>query len=231
MELEILYIDDYFVAVNKPSGLFVHKSDLDRNADYLLRIIRNQIGKFVYPVHRLDRPTSGVLLFALSSEASSKVCIQFREKSVEKKYLAVVRGYTDDSGRIDNPVSPEKGKPKKDALTYYKKVFQIEIDKPCGKYKTARYSLVQVTPITGRMHQIRKHFKHIFHHIIGDTVYGDGKHNMFFRENYNIRRLLLTCHELVFFHPFLEKKIVLRASLDEEMDLLFKKFGWKIPAI
>ncbi len=231
MELEIIYIDDYFVAVNKPSGLFVHKSDLDRNADYLLRIIRNQIGKFVYPVHRLDRPTSGVLLFALSSEASSKVCAQFRDKSVEKKYLAVVRGYTDNNGKINSPISPEKGKPKKDALTFYKKLSQIEIDKPCGKYESARYSLVQVTPVTGRMHQIRKHFKHIFHHLIGDTVYGDGKHNMFFRENYNIRRLLLTCYELNFFHPFLEKKIVLRAPLDDEMDLLFKKFGWKMPCI
>ena len=233
--LEILYQDEYLVAINKPSGLLVHKSMIDKHEIYFaMKILSNQIGKWVYPVHRLDKPTSGVLLFALDSHTAKLLSEQFAEHTIIKKYLAIVRGYTDDTGTIDHLLKDKFDKiahrdisqelEGKEAITHYKTLDKIELDFTVGKYDKVRYSLVELTPLTGRKHQLRRHLKHISHHILGDTKYGRGEHNKFIREQFDCHRLLLHASSLEFKHPYSNKNIIIEAKIDEifyKMTLIF----------
>lgn len=215
--IEILYQDDHYIAVDKPSGLFVHKSDFDRRADYVLRIVRDMAGCLVWPVHRLDRPTSGVLIFALSRDAASRLSDEFRSRRVAKEYLAVVRGYTDDAGVIDYPLKAESDDKPRDAVSRYQTILKTELPYPVGRYNTARYSLVKIFPETGRYHQIRKHFAHIFHPVIGDSVHGDGKHNRLIRETFGVGRLLLAATVLKFNHPYRGLPVLVEAPVESGM--------------
>jgi len=199
--LEILYKDEFLVAINKPSGLLVHKSMIDRHEIYYaMKMLKEQLGgQWVYPIHRLDKPTSGVLLFALDSETARKMNEQFREHTIEKKYIAVVRGYVEEEGFIDHPLKEKldkisdkdasKYKEPQEAQTYYKPLAKVELDFAVGRYDKVRYSLVELTPQTGRKHQLRRHMKHINHHMLGDTKYGRGEHNKFIRSEFGVHRL------------------------------------------
>ncbi|HEX9802605.1 MAG TPA: pseudouridine synthase [Gammaproteobacteria bacterium] len=227
MNLTILYRDDDYIAVDKPAGLQVHRSWISEEREaFLLQRLRDQIGQRVYTIHRLDRPTSGVILFALSSEAARAMCGVFENREVEKGYLAIVRGYTDDEGRIDYPLQEEPHKPAQQAVTDYRTLARVELPIPVGRYNTARYSLVEVKPLTGRSRQIRKHFHHIFHPLIGDTSHGEGRHNRLFREHFQVERLLLHAHRLAFRHPLSGEAITIQAPLPEEFARLFGEFGW-----
>ena len=215
--LDILYQDEHFIAVNKPCGLLVHRSPIDRRERrFALQIIRNQTGQHVFPVHRLDKPTSGILLFALSSEAAKGMSDLFRANQVLKTYIAVVRGYTRENGTIDHGLRALDDRPgaknsKSDnvfhAVTDYRRISTIELPYAVDKYPTARYSFVELHPRTGRRHQLRRHMKHISHPIIGDTRYGTGVHNRFFRERFNSSRLLLAAVKLEFVHPFTKEAV------------------------
>lgn len=190
--LTLLYRDERYVAVDKPCGLLVHRSPLDRHAtDFALQRLRDQIGRRVYPVHRLDRPTSGVLLFALDSEAARIAGEAWMDGRATKTYLAVVRGHVPEADVIDYPLVEEPGCAPVPAITEYRRLATTELPIPVGRYATARYSLVGAIPRTGRLHQIRKHFHHVSHHVIGDTTHGDGRHNRMLRERLGIERLLL----------------------------------------
>lgn len=191
-----------------------------------MQMLRNQIGQWVYPIHRLDRPTSGVLVFGLSSGSARSLAQEFEQRKVVKRYRAVVRGYTEESGVIDYPLQEEKWTEPQPAVTAYRKLAQVELPHPVGRYQTARYSLLEIQPQTGRMHQIRKHMKHIFHPIVGDTTHGDGKHNQLFRDRFDINRLLLVATELEFQHPYTQQKLTIRAEPEPEMGCLFEKLGW-----
>lgn len=237
--LSILYQDDCLIAVNKPAGLMVHRSDLDRHeTENAMHLLRDQLGTWVYPLHRLDRATSGVLVFAMDRETARQMMPAFVGRNVSKSYLAVVRGYTGESGRIDQPLrepgSSARGKtdkagPEKDAVTEYRRLATIEIPEPVGRYATARYSLVMAAPLTGRMHQLRRHLKHIFHPVIGDTTYGDGKQNDFIRKRFQCRRLLLHAWELALLHPRSGQRVHLQAPLDQAFGELLAAFGWDSP--
>ncbi|MBT32610.1 MAG: tRNA pseudouridine(65) synthase TruC [Thalassobius sp.] len=223
--LEICYQDEYIVAINKPAGMLCHRSSIDPNEQVnAMYTLRDQIGKLVYPVHRLDKPTSGVLLFALNTEIARKLTETFTEREVQKNYLAIVRGYTLDSDKIDYPLKKmvdkkDKHKAKanvtQDAITSYTSVKKAEIPISNGKFDSSRYTLVSVQPHTGRQRQIRRHFKHIFHPIVGDTAHGDGKHNQIFREHFNCHRLLLHAQSLTFNHPVSNQKMTIEAQLDD----------------
>jgi len=223
-ELDILYQDEYLVAINKPSGLLVHRSWLDTSAtEFAVQKLRDQIGQHVYPVHRLDRPTSGVLLFVLDKECARHLMQQFIEQTTDKRYLAVVRGYIGE-GRLDYPLKyqydkiadkkADKTKPAQEAVTEYRCLDTTELPIPVGPYATSRYSLVELTPKTGRKHQLRRHLKHLRHPIVGDTSHGDGKHNTMFRDNFSIHRLLLHAAYLRFTHPKTEQTIEVNAPLE-----------------
>jgi tRNA pseudouridine65 synthase len=214
--LKIIYQDDFLIAINKPHGLLVHKSGYASNANvFAVQELRNQIGQKVFPCHRLDRKTSGVLLFALDEDTNSKVQQQFASNSIQKKYLAIVRGFTDDKGTIDYSLTNDKGKTQ-NAITKYKTINQSEVNIPFGKFDTSRYSLVEAYPQTGRYHQIRKHFAHIMHPIIGDRPHGCNKQNKLFKEEFNMTTMMLHASEISFTHPHKNLTIMIQADLQDE---------------
>lgn len=236
-DLEILYQDDYLVAINKPSGLLVHKSPIDRRETrFALQLLRDQLGRYVYPIHRLDKPTSGVLLFALSKDIAQILSDAFRVNEVNKEYIAIVRGYTDESAKIDYALKQmldtkeEKKlgitKEEKEAQTSYERLGTVELPFPVSRYPVARYSLVKLFPHTGRKHQLRRHMKHIFHPIVGDTKHGRGEHNKLFREKFDMHRLLLHAHKIYFIHPVSKENIEIFAPFDSVFTKLFKTFSW-----
>lgn len=236
--LELLYQDEHFVAINKPADLLVHRSMIDRRETrFAMQLLRDQIGKRVYALHRLDKPTSGVLLFALSKEGAQRMAAQFETHTLIKHYLAVVRGFTDEQGRIDHPLkekldkicdkNADPNKPARNALTHYRRLGTATLDIALGRYDQVRYSLLHVTPQTGRKHQIRRHVKHISHHLIGDTTYGRGEHNRLFRQHFGCYRMLLHAFALEFFHPFSAQAIRIEAPLDEAYTSIIERFGWE----
>ncbi len=222
MHLKILYQDEHLVAINKPAGLLVHRSAIARDAtEFAVQLLRDQIGQTVYPVHRLDRKTSGVLLFALNPEMNRALQMLFSERKTQKIYHAIVRGYTPENGVIDYPLQNERGE-SKEAFTKYQTLRQSEIDVPLGKHATSRYSLVELIPTTGRFHQLRKHMAHIFHPIIGDRPHGCNKQNRLWKERWDMTRMLLHASSLSFEHPKTGEVIEIKAGLDEEYERVVK---------
>lgn len=235
--LPIVYRDEHLVAVEKPAGLLVHRSEIDRRETrFALQLVRDQLGRRIWPVHRLDRPTSGLLLLALDVETARRLTAAFTARAVEKRYLAVVRGHPDESGRIDYPlaealdrfgdrlVSPDR--PPRPAVTDYRRLATVELPEPVGRYATARYALLELTPLTGRKHQLRRHLKHIFHPIVGDTTYGDGRHNRFFRARFGCARLLLAATRLAFNHPHTGMPMDLAAGPGADFRAVTDALGW-----
>ena len=236
-QLEILYQDKQLVVVNKPSGLLVHRSMIDRHETrFAMQIVRDQIGCHVYPLHRLDKPTSGVLIFALSAELARLAGEQFQQGSVEKTYRAVVRGYTPESGIIDYPLKEEldkmtdrkarQDKPAQEAVSEYLRLATVELPVQIDRYPCSRYSLVEVKPKTGRKHQIRRHMKHIAHPVIGDAKHGKGVHNRYFARHFGANRLLLHCAQMVMKHPCSGERLKFNAAVDAVFRQLLKQFAW-----
>ncbi|HLT42188.1 MAG TPA: pseudouridine synthase [Sphingobacteriaceae bacterium] len=224
--LEIVYQDDYLIAINKPHGLLVHRSSIAQDTkEFALQQLKAQIGRYVSPVHRLDRKTSGVLLFALEKEVEKAMHQKFMNGEVEKEYLAIVRGYTLDDMEIDYPLMKENGTIQ-EAFTAFKTLKRAELPIPLGKYDTSRYSLIEAKPTTGRMHQLRKHFAHIFHPIIGDRKHGCNKQNRFFKEKFEMTTMLLHASKLQFDHPITKQEITISASVHEEFLRMKKLMGW-----
>ena len=235
--LEILYQDEVLVAVNKPAGMLVHRSWLDRHeTQFVMQTLRDQIGQLVYPIHRLDRPTSGVLLFALNSEIANLLRQQFEQKQIEKQYLAVVRGYVTGHGEIDYPLKvqldkiadkfSQPDKAPQSAVTFYEGLQTVEMPYGVGRYATSRYSLVRLIPQTGRKHQLRRHMKHIFHPILGDTQYGDLHQNRALMEHTGCTRLLLHAEKLTFVHPLTQRPMTIQAGLHAQWQNLMQTFQW-----
>ena len=235
--LEILYQDEHLVAVNKPSGLLVHRSMIDRReTEFAMQTVRDQIGRHVYPVHRLDKPTSGVLVFALSSEAARKMTEIFTARETKKEYLAVVRGYTKEHERIDYPLKEmfdkmtdakaRQDKEAQEAVTEYFRLGTVELPYPVSRYPVARYSLVHLIPETGRKHQLRRHMKHVMHPIVGDTKHGRGEHNQLFREKLECHRLLLHAFRFSFIHPVSGEDLVIEAGLDDVFTDVVAQLNW-----
>lgn len=210
--LQILYQDQRLVAINKPNGLLVHKSPIAADANvFAVQLLRDQLGHKVYPVHRLDRKTSGVLLFALDEEMNSLMQQQFQEGLVKKTYHAIVRGFTPDEGEINYPLKRDDGVIQ-DAFTSFKTLARSEVPFLIGKHPTSRYSLVELTPTTGRMHQLRKHMAHIFHPIIGDRPHGCNKQNRFFKNELGMDEMMLHAVSVEFVHPVTGQIFSVKAS-------------------
>lgn len=235
--LKILYQDDYLVAVDKPPGLFVHRSFMDKDEiHFALQLIRDQIGQYVYPLHRLDRPTSGVLLFALTQDVARLMGQAFSERKIKKTYFALTRGHLLNEGVIDHPLKEKlddlgdrnvsRAKEAQSAETFYKSVAIASLALPLGRYANVRYSLIKCQPQTGRRHQIRRHLAHLRHPIIGDINYGDNKQNPFFGEYFGFKRLMLMAKQVEFIHPVTGLKILIEAEFDEQWQQIFNVFEW-----
>lgn len=216
MPLEILYQDDVIVAINKPHGLLVHRSSIARDtSEFALQLLRDQLGQTVYPAHRLDRKTGGVLLFSLNKETDQYLQKSFQENQIDKKYLAILRGFAPTDGVIDYPLKKENGT-LQDAKTTFRLLANSELPVPFGKFPTSRYSLVEANPLTGRMHQLRRHFAHIFYPIIGDRPHGCNKQNKFWKETYQMDTMLLHASQLTFKHPLSNHMIHIKAPLQAD---------------
>ncbi len=228
--LDILYRDDHLVAIHKPAGLLVHRSNLDRHETrFAVQLLRDQIGRRVLPLHRLDKGTSGVLLFALDTETARSVGGQFQNDTVQKRYLAVVRGWPAEGGVIDHALSrqfddygrrypadsPERTAAALPAVTEFRRLATVELPFAVDRYPMARYALVELRPHTGRQHQLRRHLKHIAHPIIGDATFGKGVHNRFFQQQFGCQRLLLACTQLCFTHPRDGRSLSIVAPLED----------------
>ena len=240
MMLDIVFQDEYFVAVNKPAGMLVHRSWLDKHeTQFVMQTLRDQIGQHVFPLHRLDRPTSGVLIFALSSDVASQVMPMFANHEMVKTYHAVVRGWIEEAGRLDYALKVEldkiadkhasQEKEAQEAITDYCPLAKTEILYSTGKFPTTRYCLMELKPLTGRKHQLRRHMAHLRHPIVGDTTHGDGKHNKLFREVYDSHRLLLHASRLEFVHPFTKQTVLIKAKVDDTWQKICDEFAWQMP--
>ncbi len=224
MNLEILYQDDYVVAVNKPHGLLVHRTRLDKDAtEFALQMVRNQLNQRVSPIHRLDRKTSGILLFSLNAEVHKAISSQFEAHTIEKEYIALVRGYAPPEGLIDYDLTDNSGKVQK-AITEYENVRELEIPVPStsGQHPTSRYSILKVRPRTGRFHQIRKHLAHIMFPIIGDRPHGCNKQNKLFKERWGKMTMMLCATSLKFHHPVYNRDIHVQCSLSADFKSTLK---------
>lgn len=236
--LEILYQDEWLVAVNKPSGWLVHRSWLDRDEKVVvMQTVRDQIGQHVFTVHRLDRPTSGVLLMALSSEVAHLLSQQFEQHKMQKTYHAVVRGWLDGSATLDYPLVEELDKiadkfatqerTAQPAVTDYRSLAQVEMPVAISRYDSARYTLVEMSPHTGRKHQLRRHMVHLRHPIIGDSAHGDLRQNRGAAEHFGMNRLMLHASALSLTHPVTGEPLVIRAGLDRVWQGMLQQFGWQ----
>jgi tRNA pseudouridine65 synthase len=214
--IRFLHEDEHFFVVAKPAKIAVHPSDMCRDRRTLLCLVRNKGGgEHVYPVHRLDKPVGGPVLFARSPQMATVLQQQFIENRVSKNYVTLVRGWTEDRGAIDHQLKKENGQ-MQDCRTEYQCLARVALDEPFGKYSSIRYSLLKCHPITGRFHQLRRHLRDIAHPIIGDTTDGDSHQNKFFRERFGVRRLMLHCTSLGFDHPITGERVVCELIPDAE---------------
>lgn len=238
--LTILYRDEHLIAIHKPAGLMVHRSELDRHEiRFAIQLLREQIGQMVWPVHRLDRGTSGLLLFALTREALIAASRAFEAGEVAKTYLAVVRGWPDAHGRITHPLvrqyDPYERRVRDDqgeaqsALTLYERLATVEIPVAVDRYPSSRYALLRLHPETGRHHQIRRHLKHIAHPIIGDATHGKGNHNRMFQQHFGSKRLLLACVAMHMAHPITGVPLPLETRLDDDFMAVLAATGLPAP--
>ncbi|EOL8946509.1 tRNA pseudouridine(65) synthase TruC [Cronobacter dublinensis] len=238
MSLEILWQDEWLVAVNKPSGWLVHRSWLDRDEKVVvMQTVRDQIGQHVFTAHRLDRPTSGVLLMGLSSEVGRLLSQQFEHHQIQKRYHAIVRGWLTDSAVLDYPLVEEldkiadkfarQDKEAQPAVTHYRGLATTTQPVAVGRYDSVRYSLVEMLPQTGRKHQLRRHMAHLRHPIIGDSKHGDLRQNRAAAEHFGCNRLMLHASELALTHPVTSEPLVIRAGLDDVWRQALAHFGWQ----
>ena len=222
-ELPVLYRDDALLIVNKPAGLIVHRGWANDRVTALDRA-RALVGHWVYPAHRLDRGTSGALVFGLSPSAAHAVERAFAEELVHKRYFALVRGMAPDAVTVDHPIAKEEGKPKLPSQTHVARLAHCEVENE-ETGVTRRYSWVEARPVTGRPHQIRRHLKHITHPIVGDVRYGKAEHNRLFRRRFGIERLVLHAGELSLPHPTEARRVSVTAPLPAELVELLRALG------
>lgn len=233
-QLAVLFEDEHLVVVNKPSGLLVHRSPIDRHERrFAVQLLRDQLGRRVHPVHRLDKGTSGALAFALDRETAATLAAAFADQRVGKTYFAVVRGWPEESGEIDHPLEavPDPYAPvaqtgPKPARTLFRRLGTVELPRRVDRYPTSRYALLELQPDTGRRHQLRRHLAHVSHPIIGDSTYGKGRHNRLFADLFGVQRLLLACVRLEFVHPVTGAPLVIDADPGADFSTLLARFGW-----
>ncbi|MGB0888040.1 MAG: pseudouridine synthase [Vicingaceae bacterium] len=228
--IEVVFEDDYIMVVNKPNNFIIHESHYARNIreTTLLEFLAKQLGYPVYPAHRLDRKTSGIILLLKNKENVSQFQELFTSSNIQKTYYAIVRGFSSDKGVIDSPVKNDDTGIYKNALTHYLSKTNIELTIPVHPYNSSRYSLIELKPQTGRMHQLRKHMNKINHPIVGDYKYGDRFHNRMFETEFNCIYMFLHAYSLEFIHPITNKKLFLKANFPSDWNKLFNKFNWQI---
>ena len=232
MSLEIIYQDNYCLLVTKPNNVLVHHAHHSRNKIdevSLIQLIENQFGKRYYPIHRLDRKTSGIILLASKREYVASFQALFTTNEIQKIYFGVVRGFSKENLIIDSPVKGRDALVYKDAETHIKLLYKIILDIPVKPYNSSRYSLVELKPITGRMHQLRIHMNKVSTPLINDAKYGDKNHDLMYAKQFGWKNLFLHAGILEFIHPFTNQKLTLKSSFSKDWIDLFQEFSWNNP--
>jgi tRNA pseudouridine65 synthase len=233
--LPILFRDEHLVVIDKPAGLLVHRSPVDaRETRFAVQLLRDQLGRYVYPVHRLDKGTSGALVFALDTASARSLGESFATAGVDKVYLALVRGWPEESGEIDHALRPVTDGvltagawEAQSARTSYERLASFELPYRVDRYPTSRYALLRLRPHTGRRHQLRRHLAHLSHPIVGDSTYGKGAHNRLFERLYGVRRLMLASVSLEFPHPVTRQPLRIDAPLAQDFASVLRSLGWE----
>ncbi len=229
--LDIIHQEESFVAINKPHGLLVHRTSIaTEDSEFALQILRKQLNQYVYPIHRLDRKTSGVLLFALDKETTAELQLCLQNDDSQKRYIAIVRGYFPDQVDVDYALTNDSGKTQ-DAITHFKCIERVELPIPFGKFETSRYSIIEAKPKTGRMHQIRKHLAHLRYPIIGDRPHGCNKQNKLFLEKWNMKTMLLHAISIDIKHPKTEEQLLIEAPFQAEFIRMIGELGFDFDKI
>jgi len=223
----ILYEDESIVVINKPPGIMVHPTKITEDKQFILPLLINQLEEELFAIHRIDRGTSGALLFGKNKDVVRELSMQFQERKVDKVYMAITRGYAPESEVIDYPIAREPHLPKRKAITHISTIHTHELPFAIGPYPSSRYSVVKAFPETGRRHQIRRHLRHLRYPIIGDRRHGDNKHNKYWREELGIERMLLHAKELAFLHPVSKELMRMEAPFDETFQKVFKMLDFK----
>lgn len=229
--IEIIFEDDYIICVNKPNDVVVHHAYHSRNVaneESLLQLLSKQVSSKLYPIHRLDRRTSGIIMLAKQTNFVAKFQELFTNNTLEKMYYGVVRGFAPEKMLIDSPVKGRDTKIYKKAETFLQTIEQTTLKIPVEPYETSRYSLVKLQPKTGRLHQLRIHTNKISHPLIGDGKYGDKNHNVMFKNILGFENLFLHAYSLEFVHPYSQESKCLVANFPENWKKLFEKFNWEI---
>jgi len=227
--ITICFEDEFILAVHKPNNVLVHHSSMARNQSdekSLVQLLFSQFQKHFYPIHRLDRKTSGIILFAKEKEFVAPFQKLFVTNQIQKTYYGIVRGHIPESGKIDSPVKGRDANVHKEALTYFKRLKTAELDIPVYPYDNSRYSLVELTPKTGRLHQLRIHLNKISHPLIGDPKYGDRFHNRMFETEFGCSNLFLHAKQLEFIHPFTNENLMITVDFPNNWNIIFTKFNW-----
>lgn len=220
--LTLLYSDPNFTIINKPNGLLVHRTSIAEDDDVVaLQLLRDQLGHPVFPVHRLDRPTSGIVLFGHNSEITRALQEELAQNHCQKQYTALVRGWIHEAVSNTREVKNDRGT-LKEAETHFKPLQQFELPIATDRYATARFSIIEAYPLTGRWHQIRQHLGQMRHYIINDRVHGDGKQNRLFTEQLGIREMFLHAHRFTITHPVSGEKLHIEAPLPEHWNKIEK---------
>ncbi|HPE86378.1 MAG: hypothetical protein EOL88_02735 [Bacteroidia bacterium] len=228
MGVEICYSDAYFVVVNKPAGILVHKTNMAIDEKVtLMQRVADQLGRKVYPVHRLDKGTSGVNIFSLDARTSEMFRRMFVEKRIGKIYFAVCRGWLTDEVLVEYPVKTSTLATRVAAVTRIIPLATAEIDVPVGPYEKSRYTLIQAEPHTGRWHQIRQHCSHLRHPIAGDKRHGDYRHNAMFSTQFSVTNVMLHAGAVTFEHPYQLRRITVNAAFPAHWRLVLDTMGWK----
>lgn len=229
-KLEIVYEDQYIVAVNKPNNILIHYSHYARNIKEptLIDLLEEQFGNRFYPLHRLDRKTSGIILLSKEKEYIPLFQELFFNDAIQKTYWGIVRGFSPEQGCIDSPVKNPDTKLYKEALTNYRTLAKATVDAPVHPYPQARYSLIELKPKTGRMHQLRIHLNKISHPLVGDYKYGDRFHNRLYEQHFDCHNLFLHALELQFTHPYTHEELKLTAPFNSNWEKIMHEFDWKI---
>jgi tRNA pseudouridine65 synthase len=228
VNLPIIYQDDYLLVINKPNNILVHPSFYARNIESrsMIEILKDEFGVALYPIHRLDHKTSGIIVFAKSAEIAKQMQALFVHQTIQKTYHAIVRGHIPTNGIVNSPVKNADTGIYKDAHTAYSCLSQTEIDIPVQPYAKSRYSFIALSPKTGRMHQLRKHMNKISHPIIGDNKYGNRHHNHMFQEKFGQGNLFLHASKIEFEHPVTKSKLLLSAPLPPFWQKLATQLNW-----
>lgn len=227
-ELTVLYEDDHLLIVDKPAGLLVHRTRIAQDRTTCVELLEAQRGGRFFPGHRIDRGTSGVVVFSRDAETAGRLMEAFAAQAVRKTYRAVVRGWILEADEIDYAVRTSVDGPRKDAVSVYRPLGRIELPHPLGEHPTVRYTLVEVAPQTGRWHQIRQHMKHLNHPVIGDTRHGDARHNRLWRAEYGVHRMLLHAERIVLPHPVTGAELTVTAPFDADFARVLRDFPWAL---